>query len=125
MVSVELSMDERRLLQCLRSSDMSSLVQLRKALAWGVPRFATTLIGLQERGLVSREGTRLFVTPTGATYLQLAAHGGRSQRGSPFAERVEVPRLSVASLYLPDHRRFLRAMDRSLYIDDVSRNDPE
>jgi len=121
----EISRDERKLLQSLHSLDSSTVVQLRRALSWDVPRFATTVIALQERGLLSRDGVRLLVTPEGANQLQLLARGHGSQPTAPFAEQCEAPQLPVTSLYLPDHVRFLRALQRNLYTNNVSRNDPE
>lgn len=121
----EISTDERKLLQSLRSLDSNTVVQIRRALSWDVPRFATTVIALQERGLLSREGVHLIVTDEGTRQVQMAARGHRSKASTSFAEQFEAPQLPVTSLYLPNQGRFLRALQRNLYTGSVSRNDPE
>ena len=122
---VELSTNERKLLQSLQSLNSNTMVQLRKVLSWDVPRFATTIIALQERGLLNRDGVHLAVTAEGVRQLQLATRGHRSQPHIPFAEQYGAPQLPVTSLYLPDHGRFLRALQRTLYTNEVSHSDPE
>jgi hypothetical protein len=120
-----LSPDERTLLQRVRSLDSNSVVRLRSALAWNVARFATVVVALQERGLLVREGTRLTVTAEGAGQLMRVSREHRAGHTTSFAEKSEVPRLPVGSLYLPDQGRFLRAVQRGLYTHAVSRTDPE
>lgn len=124
-MSTKLSTDERKLLQCLNSLNSNTVVQIRKALSWDVPRFATTVIALQERGLLNRDGVHLVVTAEGENQLQQAARGHRSQLRTAFVEQCVAPQLPVTSLYLPDHGRFLRALQRSLYTSEVSRSNPE
>ena len=118
-------LDERKLLVQLRHSKSSTLVSLRSALAWEVARFVTTLVALQERGLVAREGINLSLTDEGAKRLQQASREPRLDKAEAFISEVEAPKLPVNSLYLPDHGRFLRAVQRSLYTQGVSRVDPE
>lgn len=120
-----LSADERALLQRLRSLSSNTLVRLRAALSWDVARFATAVVALQESGLLTRDGIHLAVTAEGANQLQQASRERTVMHSTPFSEQSKAPRLPVASLYLPDHGRFLRAMHRSLYTHDVSRTDPE
>ena len=120
-----LSPDERALLQRLRSLNANTVVRLRAALSWDVARFATTVVALQERGLLTRDGIHLVVTAEGASQLQLASQAHKAIHSTTFSEQSNAPRLAVTSLYLPDHGRFLRAMQRSLYTHDVSRTDPE
>ena len=124
-MAIDLSPDERALLQRIRSLNSNTLVRLRSTLSWDVPRFATAVIALQERGLLIRDGIHLSVTAEGAIRLQQVSRGRQVLQSTPYSEQCGAPRLPVASLYLPDHRRFLRAKERSLYTHDVSRTDPE
>ena len=120
-----LSLDERSLLQRLRISESNTVVRLRSALAWDVPRFVTTLVALQERGLLSRDGIHLTLTTDGSNQVRQTVRELGLSHGAEFRTQVDAPRLPVSSLYLPDHGRFLRATQRSLYTHDVSRADPE
>lgn len=120
-----LSKDEKTLLHCLRSLKNGSVVLLRAKLAWDVPRFATVIIALQERELLIREGVNLVVTSSGVSLLKNPASGDAEQHSTLFAEQNDVAQLPVGALYLPDHNRFLRALQRSLYTHGVSCGDPE
>ena len=121
----ELSKDEKTLLHCLCSLKSGSVVQVRAKLSWDIPRFATVIIALQERDLLKREGVNLVVTSMGKSLLEKATSGNRGQRSTLFTEQNEVAQLPVGALYLPDHNRFLRALQRSLYTHEVSCGDPE
>lgn len=125
MAEIELTSDERTLLQRLRSLNSNTIVRLRTALGWDVARFASTLVGLQERDLVSRDGIFLSVSQQGSLHLHNAARKQRPVSQVPFREQSVAPQLPVTSLYLPDYARFLRASTRSLYTHDVSPTDPD
>ena len=100
-------------------------MRLRAALGWDVARFASTLVGLQERELVSRDGIFLAVTQRGSFQLHDASRKQPAVSPVPFREQSVAPQLPVTSLYLPDHTRFLRASKRSLYTHEVSPTDPD
>ena len=124
-MEIELTSDERALLQRLRSLESNTIVRLRVALGWDVARFASTLVGLQERELLSRDGIFLAVTLRGSFQLHEAARKKRTVSPVAFREQSAAPQLPVTSLYLPDHTRFLRASKRSLYTHEVSPTDPD
>lgn len=124
-IEPQLTAWERSMLRELRSLDSNSIVRLRAALNWDLPRFATTLSALQGRGLLLREGARLKLTPRGLECLIASSRPNLAERAVPHRQEVVAPKLPVDSLYLPDQHRFLRAQRRGLYTTEVSLASPE
>lgn len=124
-MSITLTPSEKAMLRELRSLDTSSIIRLRSALNWDLARFASTLIALEERGLVVRSGTKIKLSTDGIAHLSTRTRVWCTDLVTPYLDQVEVPRLPVTSLYLPDYRRFLRAQQRNLYTTKVSLDSPE
>lgn len=124
-MSINLTPSEKAMLRELRSLDTSSIIRLRSALNWDLARFASTLIALEERGLVVRSDTKIKLSIDGIAYLSTSTRVLCTDQVTPYLGQVEAPRLHVTSLYLPDYRRFLRAQQRNLYTTKVSLDSPE
>lgn len=103
------------MLMHIRAADTTSIVRLRSALGWDLPKFTSAMFGLIERGLLTRDSSdRLKISTSGIDYVASTAEQRRVVASS-FQEECRAPQLPVNSLYLPDYSRFEFAMRRSVY----------
>lgn len=107
-----------QMLQEIEGNKSVSLLKLRSKLSWDLEKYANALHGLEQLGLIQRDGLKASCTEAGLKQLQQFKQGKRenirvAEQTSSYVDEVAAYQLPVNELWMPNLESFLRAIGRN------------
>ncbi|MDO9164476.1 MAG: hypothetical protein Q7U13_00075 [Rhodoferax sp.] len=104
---------ERDVLLATHRAQHGSLLTLRKNLNLNLESFAEAIGALESKGLITRTGLKVGITPQGLHALNSRSATSPEQIQKNYTASVSVPKLAVTDFYLPNREKFLDSLKKS------------
>jgi predicted transcriptional regulator len=106
------SEDESRLLILLINNNRS-VISLRSNLGWPVAKFAKTIHSLSEKNIISYSNLKIEIVAQSELILDSLRRQNIKSCPNDYVEKISIQALDPKEVYLPDYKKFLRAMSKS------------